>query len=251
MPTLVGKERPVTMWRFWHILGFATFFSLRADPPKIVVGTDYCCTSRFEFSEVEVFARRLLPSLSGEFYSLMIVPENKRGNLFFGGTSEISVSSCFASAVGIRSALSHAYLFKTPLGIGLHHWDSRAKSYRSVVLSGRDIYQERFTAGHVAWIGDYEPKLPQLWLVSAGDGTAEQSLRFAKEVVGVLQLSNADVYLRSDPYLWRPDKCPAYTVPLQWRTVPPLNDHDVSRVTIYCRIRTDSQSEACITFRSQ
>jgi hypothetical protein len=237
--------------KIWLALALAASSGLRASPSTIIVGTDYCCSAKFEFAEVEEFAKVVLPSLSGDFHSLMIVPESKRDKLFFGGSSEISVSSCFASAVRIRGALSHAYLLKTPFGASLHHWDSRLKRYQSVVLQGRDLYGHAISGGNVAWIGGYKLELPQVWLVSDANISVEQPQRFAREVLAVLGFTDADVYLRRDPYLWRPDNCPTFTIPLQWRTASPRDELGVSRVTIFCKVRANAPNEACITYRSQ
>jgi hypothetical protein len=222
-----------------------------ADAPKILVRTEYCCSPMFAFSEVKEVAQGLLPKLSGAFATIRLKPAAVRGRDFVGGSSEKSPHTCMSSAVRIRKAISHAYLVKTPLGVSLHHWDAWHSRYESTTLAGRDILEERLGAGRIAWIGDFRLELPQVWLVSDAVLTEAQSSGFAGEAVRLLQLSDADVDIRTDPYLWRPDACPAYTVPMQWRTAGNGGGSDVSLVTTYCRIRAGLQQEACVVHRSQ
>jgi hypothetical protein len=170
--------------------------------------------------------------------------------LSFGGSSEVSASFCFASSVRTRHGLSHAYLLKTPLGASLHHWDSRLMHYRSVTLQGRDVYQSGVAGSDVAWIGDNPSGPAEVWVVVDANVSVERSRQLAQEVAAELGLADADVYLRSDPYLWRPDNCTAYTVPLQWRTASPRDELGVSRVTIRCGVRANAANGPCVTYRS-
>lgn len=146
--------------------------------------------------------------------------------------------------------MSHAYLLKTALGDGLHHWDFRTGRYRAVVLAGRDVYQEKLRGGYLAWLGDYRLEMPQVWLVSDSNPAGAESLQFARELLGVLGLTDADVYLRSDPYLWRPDNCGSLTVPLQWLPLFAGVREEPSRLTVYCRVRAGNADPDCRTLRS-
>lgn len=230
--------------------GFALPLLLGAASPRFAVRTESCCAPEFSFSEVKEAANKLLPGLSEPFASILLVPETMRNRLVFAGVSEISASTCVWSAVGLRRSLNHAYLLKTPLGASLHHWDARHSRYQFETLAGRDIYQERLGAGRVAWIGDIRRETPQVWLVSDGALTEAQSSGFAAEAVRVLRLPDAEVYIRTDPYLWRPDACASYTVPMQWQAEAPGGDSGASRVTTHCRIRAGIQQRDCAALRS-
>jgi hypothetical protein len=241
----------VRILRRFCCIALVAMTSMSGDPGKVVTATHFCCTDSFEYSEVKAFVLQTMPKLSGRLYSQLIVPESKRNRLFFAGSSEKSASSCFVSAVRIQNALSHAYLLKTPLGVGLHYWNAQTKSYRATVLSGRDVYGEVLAGGRIAWIGLSEMEVPQVWLVSDSSQTMDKTLLFAKMVLGLLGLTDGDVYVRADPYLWRPDGCGAITTPMQLRGSMLVDETSVSHVTAYCRIRAGLKSESCVMYRSR
>lgn len=239
------------MMKIAWMAGLAAFSLVAMAAPEMSLGIRYCCGSSFELSEVEAFARGLLREAPEQFFSMLVVPRAKSESVLIGGSSERTASYCFSVASRLRKSLSHAYLLKTPIGAALHHWDSRSQSYRSVLINGTDLYARQFRSGRVAWIDAHHGAIARIWLVSKGTLNLEQSLTFAKEVVRELQVRDVAVYIRSDPYLWSPDSCSAYSVPLQWQADAPTDDRTISRETVFCKIQSEQYSEECITYRSQ
>jgi hypothetical protein len=82
------------------------------------------------------------------------------------GGSDETIQSLFEKAIQFRTAESHAYYLRTPLGASLHYWNARTRTYEKQVLTGRDIYDMQFGLGRLAWIANYKDRLPELWLVS-------------------------------------------------------------------------------------
>lgn len=227
------------------LLTIAASVAAQPAPQTIVVApARRCCGSQFSYSDVVAYARALLPELTGEYYSLMIAPEDV--SLAFAGTSDFGAEWCGTNAARIRKVLNHAYLFKTPLGAGLHHWDAREQRYQKIVLSGRDVFQEVSGEWRVAWMGEFGKEMPQLWIA----GKATNAAAVAREAAALLRLTEADVYIRSDTTLWRPDSCASVTAPLQWTAAPVRDDSKVSRDTVYCRIRAGEATVKCETYHS-
>lgn len=220
-------------------------------PSKVILGSRECCDASFGFKEVESFAKSLLPSLTEDYYSLRIVPSGGSRQFVIATSSEESVAFCFGVATRLRRDTNHAYLLKTPLGTALHYWSSERKEYRSAVLHGVDVYDMKFSAGRVAWIGNYSDQVPKLWLVSEGTLTLRESLVFAKEVMRTLGVADAVAYVRADPYFWPPDTCSPYSLPLQWQASVPEGDSAVSHITAHCKIRLQDRLEECAEYRSR
>jgi hypothetical protein len=137
------------------------------------------------------------------------------------------------------------------MGAALHHWDSKRSVYQSEVLAGVDVYQRKFEAGRVAWIGDYLGRMPKLWLVSDRELSAEDALAFSKEVLREVGINKAATYVRTDPHFWPPDSCSPYSLPLQWRQMVPPDVHEISRHTIVCKIDLLGKSDDCVMYRSK
>ena len=226
-------------------------FGLSGSAESVILDHRYCCGGTFEFQDVVRFAKESGPSLTGNLYSILITPSSSTRKGGVASSSEESVAFCFGVAVRLRHEESHAYLLKTTIGIAVHHWDSRRQVYRSEVLSGVDVYNQKFEAGRVAWIGDYLGVTPKLWLVSDNVLGVEEALEFSKQVMRTLGMSKAVTYVRTDPYFWPPDSCSPYSLPLQWRRIAPADDRGLSRNTVVCKVEALSKSDECVIYRSR
>jgi hypothetical protein len=210
-----------------------------------------CCGSELDFQKVALFLKERVGALTEEYYSIRITPSISKIGDGLATSSHESVAFCFAVATRLRAVESHAYLFKTPLGISLHHWNAKSKRYQKRTLSGTDVYDRRFMAGRVAWIGDYLGSLPKLWLVSDEVLITEEAASFAKEVMSALGLRAAVAYIRTDPYYWPPDSCSPYSLPLQWRREMPQDVSTISRETISCKINIAQNVEKCVVYKTK
>ena len=210
----------------------------------VIVESKTCCADDFSYSSVLRFARSLSSVTEGTFASIRIIPSNAERVFSIGTTTEEHIQFCFDQATRLRSASSHAYLFKTPLGVGLHFWDVRGGNYHKTILSGRDAFNEIFDGSRIAWIENSRLGPPRVRLVLNESLTLARAMDLTKLLMTELHVGALFLYLRRDPYYW-PNGCSPYSLPLQWRnTITPGIDA-ISRDAVDCRINPPGGKEEC------
>jgi hypothetical protein len=201
----------------------------------VIVDSKTCCGGEFSYSSVLKMARSLSSEVEVKFASIRIIPSDAERVFSIGTTTEENLHFCFDQAARLRSSSSHAYLFKTPLGVSLHFWDARLGKYLKSVISGRDVFDEVFEGSRIAWIESSRFGPPKVRLVLDELITLKRAMDLTKLLMTDLRVGALFVYLRSDSYYW-PNGCSPYSLPLQWRNPIPPGVDAISHDTVDCRI---------------
>jgi hypothetical protein len=220
------------------------------EEPVVRHGQWLCCES-FEFAEVSQFAQRTAETMSGRYSSILILPPQSKFARGMPGGSDETIQSLFEKAIQFRTAESHAYYLRTPLGASLHYWNARTRTYEKQVLTGRDIYDMQFGLGRLAWIANYKDRLPELWLVSDRPLNQEEAESLAREVMTALGTDAAMAYIRTDPFAWSKEDGWPFSLPLQWRRPIPESASGLARSTTFCDLSLSGAKALCRAERRQ
>jgi hypothetical protein len=237
------REVTITRSKLWRCVGLSVALT-NLGWAEVKFDFKSCCGESFALIDVEAFARKTAAELGKGFHSVMIVPTGTEHAFTIATTSEESVRFCVGIASQFRRKNSHAFLVKTPSGIGFHHWDARREVYQKTVIAGADLLTHRFEAGRLAWIGNTAHGWPRLFLVAHRVLKKEEGAFFLKQVMTMLNLRDAKAWIRTDPYYW-PDSCSPYSLPLQWESSEPVSFEHITPRTMFCTTDSHSGKIAC------
>lgn len=234
------------MFSFKHAMRLgAVFILVSISTSPAASSSSECCEKGFVFEDVLRYARTILPTLTERYESLLIIPTGADAQFTIATTSEESIEFRYKIVTRLRRRNSHAFLLKTPLGVSLHYWNAGSAAYRHQTLIGRDLFDEEFVFGRVAWVEGRVGLSPRLSLVSGRLLDRLEARSFTKEVMKKLGESMVSSQVRTDAYYWPSGGSVPYSLPILWRTGELANFESVSQRFWLCRIDESEEGGVC------